>query len=327
LELTDAERAEFIALTQDSLDPDLWTEDDLPYLRRAKQKYEEDEAREPDGILRFERPTMPENGFRLVAPCDPESTTAPIPGATTFAAQQSLNIKATEVHPTAACPHVPQGFALSESEKKRHAEGMTDEELALHVESKLRPVGETLRHNIAYIREARERFAHPGRRVPVPGRPTFTEWIRQNLGISARHVRRLLAGPKEPVDRSLEDAMEPSPSQVRRDEMMWQAGRMAHAVLGMDDPDERDPLGVDRKAALRALAHQFLNLAGRKHLAVVVRLKELQPGDSHAICVILTQCCDIQLDQVFGSLDESERSETLRLLAKQIGNRYENRLS
>jgi hypothetical protein len=49
----------------------------------------------------------------------------------------------------------------------------------------------------------------------------------------------------------------------------------------------------DRKAALKALAYQFLNLARRKHIPVVVRLKEFQPGDSHAICAILTQCCDI----------------------------------
>jgi hypothetical protein len=77
------------------------------------------------------------------------------------------------------------------------------------------------------------------------------------------------------------------------------------------------------KMALIAMAREFLNLAGRKHIPVVVRLKELQPGNSHALCLILTQCCDIQLDQVFGSLDEHERSEVLRLFAQEIGNRYQ----
>ena len=90
-----------------------------------------------------------------------------------------------------------------------------------------------------------------------------------------------------------------------------------------DAPDERDPLGVNRKAALKALAYQFLNLAGRKQIAVVVRLKELQPADFRAIYGILAQCFDTQLDQVFGSLDESERAEALRLLAQQIANRYQ----
>jgi len=60
----------------------------------------------------------------------------------------------------------------------------------------------------------------------------------ENLGISDRHVRRLLGGPKEPADRSPE---EPGPNHGKRDEMMWQAARMAHAALGLDEPDERDP--------------------------------------------------------------------------------------
>jgi hypothetical protein len=311
MELTDVERAEFSSLTQDSFDPELWTEDDLPYLRKAKREHEEEQARECDGVPPFEQPTMPEDRLHLLAPGHPEG------------ARVSVPLRSDDTRePPALCPQTLRGTPVYESEKERHAAGMSDEELALHVESKLRPVGESLRHNIAYIREARERFAHPGRRVPVFGQPTFTQWIRQNLGISERHVRRLLARPKEPTDRSPE---EPGPSQGKRDEMMFQAGKMAHCVLGLDAPDERDPLGVNRKAALGALAYQFLNLAGRKHIPVVVRLKELQPGDSRAICAVLTQCCDVQLDQVFGSLDELERTETLGQLALEIGSRYQDK--
>ncbi len=84
-----------------------------------------------------------------------------------------------------------------------------------------------------YIREARDRFAHPGRRVPIPGQPTFTQWIRQNLGISARHVRRLLAAAREPSDWPCDDEMERTPKQQKRDEAMWQANRLAHAVETM----------------------------------------------------------------------------------------------
>jgi hypothetical protein len=91
---------------------------------------------------------------------------------------------------------------------------------------------------------------------------------------------------------------------------------MAHAVLGLGQPDERDPSGSERKSALIAMTPEFLNLAGRKHIPVIVRLKELRRGDSHAICAILAQCFEIQLDQVFGSLDEPERAEALRLLAQ-----------
>ena len=115
------------------------------------------------------------------------------------------------------------------------------------------------------------------------------------------------------------------PKQQKRDEVIWQAGRMAHAALGLGQTDERDPSGLKRKLALIAMAQEFLNLAGRKHISVIVRLKELQPADFRAIYEILVQCCDAQLDQVFGSLGEEDRSETLRLLAEKIGNRYESR--
>jgi hypothetical protein len=128
---------------------------------------------------------------------------------------------ATRVEPAVLCPQVARGLPFTESEKQRHAECMTDKELARHVEGRLSPLRETLRSNIAYIREARQRFAHPGRRVPVPGQPTFTEWIRQNLGISDRHVRRLLAAAKEPADRFREDELEQTPKQQKREEVMW----------------------------------------------------------------------------------------------------------
>jgi len=37
----------------------------------------------------------------------------------------------------------------------------------------------------------------------------------------------------------------------------------------------------------------------------------------------MLQCCDIQLDQVFGSLDKRERTETLRRLVQEITSRYQ----
>jgi hypothetical protein len=60
-----------------------------------------------------------------------------------------------------------------------------------------------------------------------------------------------------------------------------------------------------------------------EHVPVVIRLKDLQSADFHAIYGNIAQCCDIQLDQVFGSLDEPERAEALGRLAQQIGNRYQ----
>jgi hypothetical protein len=38
MRLTNVERAEFIRLTKDSYDPELWAEDDLPFLLRAEKE-------------------------------------------------------------------------------------------------------------------------------------------------------------------------------------------------------------------------------------------------------------------------------------------------
>jgi hypothetical protein len=44
-----------------------------------------------------------------------------------------------------------------------------------------------------YLLEARDRFAQPGRRVPVPGNPTWTEWVNNNLHVTVRRVQQLLS--------------------------------------------------------------------------------------------------------------------------------------
>ena len=50
-----------------------------------------------------------------------------------------------------------------------------------------------LRELIPYLREARRRWAQQGRQVPVPGRPSWTEWITQNLHVTPRRVQQLLS--------------------------------------------------------------------------------------------------------------------------------------
>jgi hypothetical protein len=58
-----------------------------------------------------------------------------------------------------------------------------------------------LKELIPYLREARRRWAQPGRRVPVPGRPSWTEWITQNLHVTPRRVQQLLNEPSEITSR------------------------------------------------------------------------------------------------------------------------------
>lgn len=50
-----------------------------------------------------------------------------------------------------------------------------------------------LRELVPYLREARRRWAQQGRQVPVPGRPSWTEWITQNLHVTPRRVQQLLS--------------------------------------------------------------------------------------------------------------------------------------
>jgi hypothetical protein len=56
----------------------------------------------------------------------------------------------------------------------------------------------TLREIAPFLREARDRFAQPGRRVPVPGNPTWTEWVEANLNVTMRRVQQLLSEGAEP---------------------------------------------------------------------------------------------------------------------------------
>ena len=56
MKLTDSERAEFIALTQNTYDPELFTEEDLPPLREAKRQWEEKQARESAVLPATNRP-------------------------------------------------------------------------------------------------------------------------------------------------------------------------------------------------------------------------------------------------------------------------------
>jgi hypothetical protein len=89
---------------------------------------------------------------------------------------------------------------------------MSNAQLCKHIETALAPAKRAIRDNVAYIAEARKRFAQPGRRVPVAGKPTWCEWIETNLGISDRHVRRLLAEYKDPSIKLLRKKSKQSPA-------------------------------------------------------------------------------------------------------------------
>jgi hypothetical protein len=227
---------------------------------------------------------------------------------------ESMQTPAVLIQAADASPQVSSTLTVPPLGKQAHAASMTDQELVEHVQKTLRPVGQTLLTNLAYIREARNRFAQPGRRVPVAGQPTFTQWIKENLGISDRHVRRLLAAPDDPTQKLKK--------QERRDAMLDMATMMAHAVLGLHEADPDDPSGRRRKAALTNMAFRLLRHVRHKPLGMHVTVKDLRSGQFEELYDAVSECLGEQLDQVFGSLDEKKRADALRLLAEKIESRY-----
>ncbi len=57
-----------------------------------------------------------------------------------------------------------------------------------------------LKDVLPYLREARYRFSQPGRRIPVAGNPTWTEWVEKHLGVGVRRVQQLLRESLEPSE-------------------------------------------------------------------------------------------------------------------------------
>jgi|ERR1017187_786320 hypothetical protein len=115
-------------------------------------------------------------------------TTAPAPA-------QKTNL-ATIVTPGANLL-VPEPEILQPGDKEKHAASLNDKELIAHVRTTLH----NLRDDLPYLREARNRFAQPGRRVPVEGQPTWKEWVEANLHVKIRTVQRWLEEPKPKKDK------------------------------------------------------------------------------------------------------------------------------
>ena len=144
--------------------------------------------------------------------------------------------------------------------------------------------------------------------VPIGGRPTFTQWIKENLGISDRHVRRLLVAA---------DPTQKLRKQQRRDETYDMAVKMAHAVLGLHEEDHDDPSGLRRNAALTSMAFRLLRHVRHKPIGMHVTVKEFRPGQFEDLYDLVIDCLGEQLDQVFSSrLRKNAFSEHFSLLSR-----------
>ena len=128
-----------------------------------------------------------------------------------------------------------------------------------------------LRELIPYLREARRRWAHPGRQVPVPGRPCWTEWIEQNLHVTPRRVQQLLREPSEITSQGQKTLVVVRPKLRTGD---WRSllkvteGRTAQVFGPIEDQGEL--AGAIRKFA-QAIADRFSERDVRLLVSVSVK--------------------------------------------------------
>lgn len=74
---------------------------------------------------------------------------------------------------------------------------ISDKELIAFLRTKFfGPLKRHLKDYLPYLRLAHNRFAQPGRRIPIPGRPLWSEFCSKELGVHVRTVQLWLAGDK-----------------------------------------------------------------------------------------------------------------------------------
>jgi hypothetical protein len=70
---------------------------------------------------------------------------------------------------------------------------LTDHQLITHLKKHFGPAKRHWQRELPYLLDAYRRFSQPGRRVPVKGRPTLTEFCQRVLGINIRTLQRWVA--------------------------------------------------------------------------------------------------------------------------------------
>jgi hypothetical protein len=112
----------------------------------------------------------------------------------TTAAQAVPEKPATDLQTIVAGLPVP--YILQPGELQENPGFLDNEELLARVRTAFGGLRDTFQKNLPYLLEAHNRFARPGQRLPVEGKPTWTQWVKANLQVNVRTVQRWLAPPK-----------------------------------------------------------------------------------------------------------------------------------
>jgi DNA (cytosine-5)-methyltransferase 1 len=125
-----------------------------------------------------------------------------------------------------------------------------------------------LRELIPFLREARRRWAQPGRQVPVPGRPCWTEWIKQNLHVTPRRVQQLLREPCEITSQG-QETLPVVPPKLRTGDwrrlLKVSENRLAQVFGRLEDQKE---LAAAIRKFSQAIADRFAKREGRLLVSV-----------------------------------------------------------
>lgn len=226
------------------------------------------------------------------------------------------------LQPADVRPGVALQRPMTDSEKRADAAAMSDTELVYFLARRLQPVTEHLWEMLPYLREARARFSQPGRRVPVRGKPTFTAWIQTHLGISDRHVRRILAATSGTTDIATAQALVGAKDKRRRDELRALTIRLACGIFGLDEPENDDIGGVQHKWALRCIAAKLLNMIRIKPVTMHLRMPQLQQGDVPSLFGLFLKVFDPFVEQVLGGMPLERREEVLSEFFRQVRSRH-----
>lgn len=149
------------------------------------------------------------------------------------------------------------------------AKTMDDEELLFRCEDGFRD----LREAIPYLREARNRFAQPGRRVPVPGNPTWTEWVQANLHVTVRRVQQLLSAGAEPRETISRGSKRPQKLRAGDWRGLLKATERRTAQVFGSVEDAKRLAGAIRDFA-QSLANRYARPGGRLVVSVSVKARK-----------------------------------------------------
>jgi hypothetical protein len=122
-------------------------------------------------------------------------------------------------------------------------------------------IKQVIEGNAALFTEARTMFAAQGRRVPVEGKPTWNEWLKQNLPCSDRYVRKILADiGHEPKDDPRPESNEPGPLDSAFESVSPFFGEGAKCPLNalptaLDWVKQNQPLTAEQAETLSAIVN------------------------------------------------------------------------